>query len=215
MKNAEQIVNELKSIDGCLGAVLTRGSECMVSCLPSVVDRGRLGRVAATIHKLSLTAAKAGYPESDVCVRYANAALFIFPLGAGGYVALLCRPDVSGAAVKIFAGVAVDELRHLQSDAQGLDAGPTGDLDAFCRNHAGRLDALRKIFVSHVGPIGKRLFDKHLRQWAAEEGADWARIERFRSAIAAEIEDSDGRYELVSSKYWGSGKGNAPTRSTR
>ncbi|MEZ4268472.1 MAG: hypothetical protein R3F39_19065 [Myxococcota bacterium] len=52
-----------------------------------------------------------------------------------------------------------------------------------------RLDQICNAFISHVGPLGRLLFDKYFSEWLQTGPADWSRAAELRERLAHDIEN--------------------------
>lgn len=65
-----------------------------------------------------------------------------------------------------------------------------------------RLDAICMAFISHVGPLGRLLFDKFFDEWLETGAADWSRVGDLRQLLVNEIENPRDSRAFESSDVW-------------
>ncbi len=93
----------------------------------------------------------------------------------------------------------------LPPDATGAPAHATDLIAAraLARGRFGeRLDAICQAFISHVGPLGRLLFDKFFDEWLAAGPADWSRAGELRERLASEIENPHDSKLFESNDLW-------------
>jgi hypothetical protein len=120
-------------------------------------------------------------------------------------------PDDTGAAGASAADVAAAAAAPktmpppLPPDATGEPAHAT-DLAAareLAQDRFGeRLDAICMAFITHVGPLGRLLFDKFFNEWLEAGPADWSRVGDLRERLASEIENPRDSKAFESNDAW-------------
>jgi len=217
MTSLQEKVDDLKTITGCLGGVVTRDGESIASGLPAVFDHDRLNRVASLVRKLGAVADKSGYANADFVMKYGKATLLVQSLGDGAHLALACEPTANIATIEVFASVAADDIRealahHEPTPPPPPMAAPPPAPDPRARLEEARrvasailgdrLSTAKSLLVTEVGPIGDIIFASALDQWLLAGPPDWSRVEALRDVLAAEIDHPLMRARFSSHPIW-------------
>jgi hypothetical protein len=147
-----------------------------------------------------------GMPGSSLrrlTVRSASAAAELRPVVAAQEAPAASAPHSAADARETASPKTIPP--PLPPDAMGEPPHPT-DLAAsreLAHSRFGaRLDKICDSFISHVGPLGRLLFDQFFNEWLESGPADWDRIADLRDRLVSEIENPRDSQAFAALPVW-------------
>lgn len=223
MKNVQDICNELKGLDGSVGAFVWNDGACLGSSLPKAYDTARLTQTATDLSRLTQLAQKANYNRCACVFHWQRATLFSWALNESGGLAVLALPTAPRGMLELSASIAVEDLLLLltqavplasaaqvaavapEPSAVGVASPVAPAIQANVANAAEdhpKLRDLEELVVGELGPTGRVLFLR-ARQKAYRAGQpESAWLPRLRAAVLADLGDPSAWASVATSVIW-------------
>ena len=214
MKTIQDICNELKGLEGSVGAFVWNNGGCLGSSLPKAYDAARLTQTAAELSRLTQLAQKASYNHCACVFHWQRATLFSWALQESGGLAILALPTAPRGVLELSASMAVEDLLPLLAQASQIAAaavagalapGPSTATAANTATAAAeppKLRELEDLVVWELGPTGRVLFSR-ARQKAYQAGlpeSSW--LHNLRAAVLADLGDPSAWASIATSVMW-------------
>lgn len=224
MKTIQDICDELKGLDGSVGAFVWNNGACLGSSLPKAYDAARLTQTGTELSRLSQLAQKASYNRCACVFHWQRATLFSWALGETGGLAVLALPTAPRGVLELSVSIATEDLlpllaRSTQSLTPALVAAvvvpepsvPAGVASApsisipsagSAAEDSPKLRELEELVVWELGPTGRVLFLR-ARQKAYRPGLpDSSWLPKLRAAVLADVGDPSAWASVAASVMW-------------
>ncbi|HET9960218.1 MAG TPA: hypothetical protein VFQ61_37265 [Polyangiaceae bacterium] len=110
MSNIQSVCDEMKGLEGTVGAFVWQGGRCLASSLPKAYDSARLNQIGSGLSRLGQLSDKAGYDRSACVFHWPRATLFSWPLPNAGVLAIVASPKVARGELELSVAIAMEEL---------------------------------------------------------------------------------------------------------
>ena len=223
MKSIQDICDDLKGLDGSVGAFVWNDGNCLGSSLPKAYDAARLTQTGSELSRLSQLAQKASYNQCTCVFHWQRATLFTWALNDNGVLALLALPTAPRGVLELSVSIAVEELLPLLRRATGsakpppalapeprastvITPGPANVTSATSATstteESAKLRELEELVIWELGPTGRVLFLR-ARQKAYRVGlSESAWLPALRTAVLADLGDPSAWASVAASVMW-------------
>jgi len=229
MKSIQDICDDLKGLDGSVGAFVWNDGNCLGSSLPKAYDAARLTQTGSELSRLSQLAQKASYEQCACVFHWQRATLFTWALNDNGVLALLALPTAPRGVLELNVSIAVEELLPLLGKATAsakpppaliaeqrasavITSAPANVTSAANATSAAsatstteetaKLRELEELVIWELGPTGRVLFLR-ARQKAYRAGlseSTW--LPALRTAVLADLGDPSAWASVAASVMW-------------
>lgn len=110
MNSIQGVCDEMKGLEGTVGAFVWQGGRCLGSSLPKAYDATRLNQMGSGLSRLGQLTEKAGYDRSACVFHWPRATLFSWVLPNAGVLAIVALPKVARGELELSAAIAMEEL---------------------------------------------------------------------------------------------------------
>ena len=226
MKSIQDICDDLKGLDGSVGAFVWNDGNCLGSSLPKAYDAARLTQTGSELSRLSQLAQKASYNQCACVFHWQRATLFTWALNDNGVLALLALPTAPRGVLELSVSIAIEELSPLLHRAPGSAEPPPAALPeqrastvitsspatvtsaanaanaTSTTEESAKLRELEELVIWELGPTGRVLFLR-ARQKAYRAGlSESAWLPALRTAVLADLGDPSAWASVAASVMW-------------
>ena len=232
MKSIQDICDDLKGLDGSVGAFVWNDGNCLGSSLPKAYDAARLMQTGSELSRLSQLAQKASYNHCACVFHWQRATLFTWALNDNGVLALLALPAAPRGVLELNVSIAIEELlpmlRRAPASAKPPPAlapeqrtsavvapGPATVASATSTANAAstanattaaeessKLREIEELVIWELGPTGRVLFLR-ARQKAYRAGlSESTWLPALRTAVLADLGDPSAWASVAASVMW-------------
>jgi len=216
MKSVQDICDELKGLDGSVGAFVWNNGSCLGSSLPKAYDAARLTQTGAELSRLTQLAQKASYNRCACVFHWQRATLFSWALNDTSGLAVLALPTAPRGVLELSASIAVEDLLPLLGQAVqspepaviAVPAAPESTPQASSTSAVSvgddhpKLRELEDLVVWELGPTGRVVFSR-ARQKTYRAGlpeSSW--LPKLRAAVLADLGDPSAWASIAASVIW-------------
>lgn len=220
----QQLIDDLKSIPGVIGAYVFRQREGIrCSNLPSLFKADRIAEMTRSLIKIH-TAGKQSFPDViEVFINYEESMLFCRQFSTTDYLVAICDPGMNLNVLAMSLNMALEDIsgedetapspavdenaaRAMTSppDKASVSAPPSGaDPDILANGPLAQpLQEMSRLLTKVLGPMALIVFDDTVTQWAKGRTPSPSELPQLVQSICREIDDTEKakRYqELVHS----------------
>jgi hypothetical protein len=115
MKGAFVLCEELRSLDGVLGAFILESNECVASSLPVEFNEMRLNEVGKVLCRAQQVVGSGGFDGAALAFHWEKGSLLTWPARDGTVLGLLATPDAVRETLERRAAVVLEQLTQLSS----------------------------------------------------------------------------------------------------
>lgn len=196
----QQLVNDLKSIPGVIGACCFDSKNgLMANSLPSLFKQDRLNNIGKLLAKI-VSAGRLNFPDlADLLLSYEETTILCRPLGGNLYLVILCDPGVNMNLLTMSLNLALEDLA-VQGDGGSVQAATPqagGQMqtssESLMENSslAKPLKTMRELLAKIIGPMAGIVFDDTLAQWCASAPPGKNGLPRLLDMLNKEIGDDE------------------------
>lgn len=113
MTSLTEVCEELKGLDGCLGAAVWLDEECLAASLPSDYDAKRVRALGAGLSRLEHLSNRGGYTRAASVFHWDALSLYSWPVGESATLMMLASPSAERVVLEFSAALAIDDLAPL------------------------------------------------------------------------------------------------------
>jgi hypothetical protein len=117
MKGAFVVCEELRSLDGVLGAFVLEHERCVASSCSPEFDATRFEKLGTTLARARQVIGSHGYDGASLVLHWERGSLMVWPARDGSMLGLLAAPDVGRETLEERASVALSELASVKAKA--------------------------------------------------------------------------------------------------
>ncbi|MBN2428253.1 MAG: hypothetical protein JXK94_07955 [Deltaproteobacteria bacterium] len=216
----QQLIDDLKSIPGVIGAYVFRTNEGVrCSNLPSIFKPERIAEITKSLIKIH-TAGKQNFADLvEVFINYEESLLFCRQFTPSDYVMAVCDPGMNLGVLAMSLNMALEEVTSrveaeetsppaVQEEPQLEEVEDPVPTEAVATPSfengplAKPLEEMSKLLAKILGPMALIVFDDTVARWAAGRAPTPSDLPELVDSLCQEIDDSEKakRYqELVQS----------------
>lgn len=196
------LIDELKTVPGIVGACIVNGEGLQATNLPAIFKPERLSRVGQ--HLLALSASgRASFDDlTDMTLNYDESVVVARELVDGTMLFVICDPTFNYNLLTMSLNLLQEEFKGgnftsapvatppepVTPAAAVAAAAPTGEISAQLQS---LLDDMKELLSKILGPMAAFVFDDAVEEWQGQGGADFSRIEELIEGINREIGDQE------------------------
>ena len=113
MTSLTEVCEELKGLDGCLGAAVWLNEECLAASLPSDYDAKRVRALGTGLSRLEHLSNRGGYTRAASVFHWDALSLYSWPVGESATLMMLASPSAERVVLEFSAALAIDDLAPL------------------------------------------------------------------------------------------------------
>lgn len=192
----QQIINDLKSIPGVIGAFGYRAKQgILCNNLPSLFKPERLTEIAKNLTKIT-TAGRLGFPDlAEVLISFEESVLLCRPLGVSDFLITLCDPSINMNLLGLSLNLALEDFDPDAGGASPPAAGAAPPVDPEQLRQSGPLakplQGMAQMLAKVMGPMAGLIFDEALATWATGQVPTQAGLPTLLDALCREIDDPE------------------------
>lgn len=115
MKGAFVLCEELRSLDGVLGAFVLERSECIASSMPAEFDEPKICEMGRVLLRAQQIASTGGYDGATLVFHWQEGSLLTWPTRDGTTLGLLATPQAPREVLEQRASSVLEQLVQLAS----------------------------------------------------------------------------------------------------
>ena len=113
MTSLTEVCEELKGLDGCLGAAVWLNEECLAASLPSDYDAKRVRALGTGLSRLEHLSNRGGYTRAASVFHWDALSLYSWPVGESATLIMLASPSAERVVLEFSAALAIYDLAPL------------------------------------------------------------------------------------------------------
>jgi len=202
----QQIIEDLKSIPGVIGAAIYRSRQGIIhNNLPSLFKADRLTETARLLVKIS-SAGRLNFPDlAEVLLNFEESILVCRQFSSQDFVFAVCDPGINTNLLCMSLNLAIDEYAgehpadepddEVQSGSPGptQDASPAVDPGKLRSSPAlaKPLQTMQDLLTKVMGPMASIVFDDALQVWSQSEPQVPASLPKLLEILCIEFGDDE------------------------
>jgi hypothetical protein len=115
MKGAFVLCEELRALDGVLGAFVLENSECIASSMPEDFDETKICEMGRVLRRAQQIASTGGYDGASLVFHWQEGSLLTWPTRDGTILGLLANPKALRETLEQRASSVLEQLVQLAS----------------------------------------------------------------------------------------------------